>query len=165
MNKTLKVLNALVADGILGRYAIGGAMAATFYVEPVSTFDLDVFVALPSTGGGLITLSPLYDALRARGYAESGECVAIEGVPVQFVPPYNLLVEEALENAQTTLYEDVPTRVFRAEHLAAIALQTGRQKDKQRVALLKNEAQLDAGLLAAILARHGLTSKWDEWTR
>ena len=26
------------------RYAIGGAIGATFYVEPLLTFDLDVFV-------------------------------------------------------------------------------------------------------------------------
>ncbi|MBI2348057.1 MAG: hypothetical protein HYV05_05305, partial [Deltaproteobacteria bacterium] len=83
MEKTLQVLNLLERDGVLSRYAIGGAMGATFYVEPVLTFDLDIFVILPQTGDGLLTLQPLYEALRARGYAEEGECVNIEGVPVQ----------------------------------------------------------------------------------
>jgi hypothetical protein len=32
------------------------------------TFDLDVFVILPPTAGPLLTLSPLYEALRAKGY-------------------------------------------------------------------------------------------------
>ena len=44
MEKTLQVLNALERNGVLSRYAIGGAMGATFYAEPVVTFDLDVFV-------------------------------------------------------------------------------------------------------------------------
>lgn len=86
MRRTLRVLNELEQKGHLSRYAIGGAMGATFYVEPLLTFDLDVFVVLPQTSGGLLSLAPLYAALRARGYAEEGECVLIEGVPVQFLP-------------------------------------------------------------------------------
>jgi len=126
MERTLQVLNALERDGAIRRYAIGGAMAATFYVEPVLTFDLDVFVLLPKTPGGLVTLAPLYAALRDRGYTEEGECVMIEDVPVQFLPAYNALVEEALAEAKEMSYETTPTRVLRAEHLVAIALQTGR---------------------------------------
>lgn len=41
------------------RYAIGGATAATFYVEPLLTFDLDVFVALPHVGTNVLSLGPL----------------------------------------------------------------------------------------------------------
>lgn len=60
MEKTLQVLNELEQAGVFSRYAIGGAMGATFYVEPVLTFDLAVFVVLPRTEGGLLTLAPLY---------------------------------------------------------------------------------------------------------
>jgi hypothetical protein len=133
MEKTLQVLNDLVRDGVLSRYAIGGAMGATFYVEPVLTFDLDIFVLLPQTVSGLVTLESLYEALRARGYAEEGECVNIEGVPVQFLPAHNDLLVEALNESREVLYEQTPTRVLRAEHLAAIAVQTGRDKDRERV--------------------------------
>ena len=156
MEATLRVLNDLERAGVVRRYAIGGAMGATFYVEPVLTFDLDVFVVLPKTSGGLLTLAPLYEALRARGYREEKECVNIEGVPVQFLPAYNSLLEEALGEAQETRYEATPTRVLRAEHLLAIALQTGRDKDRERVRLLREQASLDQKYLAALLARHGL---------
>src|SRR5207247_6837240 len=128
METTLQVLNDLERAGCVSRYAIGGAMGAMFYVEPVLTFDLDVFVVLPQAGGGLLTLAPLYEALRARGYHEEKECVNIEGVPVQFLPAYNALLEEALAEARETRYEATPTRVLRAEHLLAIALQTGRDE-------------------------------------
>ncbi|MCX5895492.1 MAG: hypothetical protein NTZ51_06650 [Proteobacteria bacterium] len=36
------MLNTLENEGVLGKYAIAGAMGATFYIEPVLTFDLDV---------------------------------------------------------------------------------------------------------------------------
>ena len=132
-------------DGVFTRYAIAGAMAATFYVEPLLTFDLDVFVVLPQAPGGLLTLAPLYDALRARGYSEQeNECIRIEGVPVQFLPAYNALLEEALKEAQEIMYEDVPARVLRSEHLLAICLQTGRSKDRERVRILREQAKLAA---------------------
>ena len=164
MERTLQVLNGLERDGILNRYAIGGAMGATFYVEPLLTFDLDIFVVLPQTAGGLLTLAPLYEALRRAGYVEEGECVNIEGVPVQFLPAYNALLVEALEEAQETRYEATPTRVLRAEHLLAIALQTGRPKDRERVRLLREQAPLDLDYLAGLLVRHGLEEKWRQWT-
>ena len=86
MKRTLEVLNELEKEGVFSRYAIGGAMAATFYVEPLLTFDLDVFVLLQPPESGLLSLTPIYDALRSRGYAEEADCVLMEGVPVQFLP-------------------------------------------------------------------------------
>jgi len=164
VKRTLEVLNELEQQGVFSGYAIGGAMAATFYTEPFLTFDLDVFVVLPRTPGGLFTLAPLYDALRARGYTEENECVLIEGVPVQFLPAYNSLVEEALNQAQEITYEDVPARVLRSEHLVAISLQTGRSKDRERVRILHEQAKLDMNFLAEVLRRHQLEEKWKLWT-
>lgn len=164
MERTLHVLNELERDGILSRYAIGGAMGAMFYIEPLLTFDLDIIVLLPETKGGLLTLAPLYEALRAKGYAEEGECVVIEGVPVQFLPAYNALLEEALQNARTMSYESTSTKVLGAEHLVAICLQTGRTKDRERVRILQEEADLDSLYLGEILRRHQLEGKWKEWT-
>jgi hypothetical protein len=164
MKRTLEVLNELEKEGVFARYAIGGAMGATFYTEPFLTFDLDVFVVLPPTPGGLLTLGPLYAALRTRGYREENECVLIEGVPVQLLPAYNSLVEEALKEAQEIMYEDVPARVVRSEHLVAISLQTGRNKDRDRVRILREQAKLDMNFLASILRRHQLEEKWKLWT-
>jgi hypothetical protein len=112
----------------------------------------------------LLTLTPLYEALRARGYAEEGEYVNIEGVSVQFLPAYNALFEEALNEAREVPYDDVQARVLRAEHLVAICVQTGRPKDRERVRLMREQAVLDASYLAAVLARHGLTDKWRQWS-
>jgi hypothetical protein len=163
MERTLQVLNELEREGILSRYAIAGAMAATFYVEPLLTFDLDVVVLLPQTKGGLLSLTPLYGALRTKGYVEESECVLIEGVPVQFLPVYNALLEEALREARDVLYEHTSTRVLRVEHLIAICLQTGRAKDRERVRILREEAALDHNILAEVLRRHQLEGIWKAW--
>jgi hypothetical protein len=164
MKRTLQILNDLERDQAFSRYAIGEAMVATFYVEPLLTFDLDVFVLLLKSSGGLIFLAPIYEALRARGYSEEGECALIEGVPVQFLPAYNSLVEEALTEANETSYEGIDTRVVRPEHLVAICLQTGRDKDRERVRILREQANLDLPRLAAVLARHHLDERWKQWT-
>ena len=166
MKRTIEVLKELEEEGVFSRYAIGGAMGAIFYTEPFLTFDLDVFVVLPAAGGGLVTLTPIYDALRARGYiGQANECVLVEGVPVQFLPAYNSLIEEALNQAQDATYENVRTRVLRSEYLVAVALQTGRSKDRERVRILREQAKLDTNLLADILRRHNLEEKWKEWAK
>lgn len=139
-------------------------MGATFYVEPMLTFDLDVFVLLQPTKSGLLSLTPIYDALRSRGYAEEGECVLIEGVPVQFLPVFNALLEEALAEAKEIPYEEVSARVLRSEHLVAICLQTGRDKDRERVRILREQGKLDLPYLASVLARHHLEEQWNRWT-
>jgi hypothetical protein len=162
MKRTLQVLNKLERDGVLSRYAIGGAMASMFYIEPISTFDLDVFVVLPQQGA-LLTLTPIDDALRAMGYPAEAECVVIEGTPVQFLPAYNALLEEALGSAREMLYEDEPTRVLTLEHLIAICLQTGRPKDRDRARLFFKETQIDQVALHAILKKYSLNKRWQEW--
>ncbi len=164
MKRTIEVLNELEKEGVFLRYAIGGGIGAIFYTEPFLTFDLDVFIVLPATDGGLVTLTPVYDALRVRGYGEENECVVIEGISVQFLPAYNPLTEEALAQARETDYEGVPTRVLKAEYLIAICLQTGRSKDRARVAMLREQAELDRDLLADLLKRRHLEEKWMLWT-
>ena len=139
-------------------------MGATFYVEPLLTFDLDVFVLLEAGAGGWLSLTPIYEALRRRGYAEEGECVLIEGVPVRFLRVDNALLEEALSDARETPYEEATTRVLRGEHLVAICVQTGREKDRERVRLFREQGKLDHPYLAGVLARHHLEERWNLWT-
>jgi len=160
MESTLKVLNDLETQGVLTRYAIGGAMALLFHTEPVATFDLNIFCFIPESGP-LITLAPLYDALKAGGHTIDAEHVVIAGVPVQFIPAYNPLVIEALSESQERTFGETPTRVLRLEHLLAIMLQTGRPKDWQRAAMVSASAPFDEIQLLDILNRHGLTETWN----
>jgi len=164
MKATLDIINRMQADGVIGQYAIGGAVGATFYLEPVATLDVDIFVSLPTaSSGALLTLAPIYDYLTRCGYRTEGEYVVIEDWPVQFLPPTNALGEEAVAQAVATEVEGVPTRVISAEHLVAMALQTGRAKDYSRILQFVESGVLDADKLDAILNRHGLLGKWEQF--
>src|SRR6476620_10337109 len=103
-------------DGVIAEYAVGGAMAMVFWAEPVATYDLDVFVLLPAAGGPLVSLAPLYEWARRRGYAVQDEHIVMEGVPVQIIPAHNDLAEEAVREAVTLELEGTPVRVIRPEH-------------------------------------------------
>jgi hypothetical protein len=165
MEKTLTVINQLEQEGLIGRYAIGGAIAATRYIEPIQTYDLDIFVVLPFSSSGLISISPIYTYLIQRGYTPQGECVLVEGWPVQFLPVYNPLTQEALEQALEVEFGATPTRVMSAEHLAAIMLDTGRPKDHARLIQFLEFDALDQAVLEDIVRRHGLESKWENFQR
>ncbi|HEV2799660.1 MAG TPA: hypothetical protein VGW12_04140 [Pyrinomonadaceae bacterium] len=165
MEKTLQVLNRMQADGVLGQYAIGGAIAATFYIEPVSTSDLDIFFTAAAASGQFLSLAPLYDYLAASGYEAAGEAVEIEGWPVQFLPAFNQLLEEALAQAETIQFKSTPTRVMRAEHLVAVMLQTGRPKDYSRIIQFLEVDAVQWSRLSDVLTRHDLTAHWEEFKR
>lgn len=161
MEKIFAVIKQMEADGVIGRYAIGGAVGSIFWLEPITTKDVDVFVMLPkSPGGSLITLGPIYEYLRARGYSPDGQFIIIDGWAVEFLPPPTPLVEEALAQAVERDVNGVATRVFRAEHLAAISLQVGRARDHDRVSRFVESGVLDAGEFEGIIQRHDLIGKW-----
>ena len=160
MKETLQEINALQDAGVIGQSAIGGAMGATFYLEPISTYDLDIFVLFDSPP---LILTPIYDFLRARGHEPEGDVVSVCGWPVQFLPAESPLLKEAVEQAVTVDFEGVPTRVMTAEHLAAIALQTGRAKDFARLVAFVESGTLTADQLTDILARHDLADAWNRF--
>jgi hypothetical protein len=164
IKEVITTINQMQADGVIERQAIGGAVGATFYLEPVATLDVDVFVSFRTEPGKLIvTPQRIFDYLTARGHSLEGEYVVIGGWPVQFLPPTGALVEEALREAVTMDVEGLPARVFTAEHLAAIALQTGRAKDKARLLQFVEAGALDGGRFEAVLTRHGLLDRWREF--
>jgi hypothetical protein len=164
MKATLAVINQMQTDGVIGQYAIGGAVGATFYLEPAATLDIDVFVTFQKNSGSpLISLAPIYDYLTARGHKTQGEYIVIGSWPVQFLPPGNPLVEEALTYAVATAVDGVSTHVMTAEHLVAIALQVGRAKDHNRILQFIESGALEPAKLDPILARHGLLEKWEQF--
>jgi hypothetical protein len=166
IKEVIQTIHQMQADGVIDRYAIGGAVGATFYLEPVATLDVDIFVAFRSEPGSLLVRpQPVFDYLKARGGTMEGEYIIIGGWPVQFLPPGTPLVEEALKESLSKDVEGTPARVFTAEHLAAIALQPGRAKDKARLLQFVEAGALDAPRFQAILARHGLLDAWGKFER
>jgi hypothetical protein len=169
--KTISTLNQMHEDGVIGKYAIGGAVAAAFYVEPAETDDLDVFVALKSSPEqSIITLAPIYEYLKRHGCEIEGQYIIIGDWPVQFLPPDSPLVEEALGAAVWKEYGEFRVPVFTAEHLMAIALKLGRPKDKTRLAHFLESSTLglpkfSEATLNRILEKHDLLDRWHEFMR
>jgi hypothetical protein len=163
LREVFEQLNRLKEEGTLLDYAVGGASAVPFHAEPVTTYDLNVFVFLPSTSGVIISMAPLYTRLGELRLYPSAEHVLIAGVPVQFLPAYNPLVEEAVQHAVTFDYDGEPVRVVSAEHLAALALQTGGGHRIARIGLLERSPGFDAEKLTEVLRRHGLETKWQKY--
>src|SRR5947209_2102180 len=162
MKETLKIINQMVRDGVIEGYAIGGAVAAIYYLEPFDTADLDVFVQVNAAGSDLMILAPVYEYLTDRGYEAQGEFIYIEGLPVQFLPVFNRLTEEAVERAQTIKFARVSTRIMHPEHLVAIMLDTGRPKDYLRISMFLEQGAVKMRSLNAVLKRHGLMEKWKD---
>ena len=162
MKETLKVLNRMVRDRVIEEYAIGGAVAAIYYLEPFDTADLDVFIQVQTSESGLMILAPIYEYLMKRGYRVQGEFIYIEEIPVQFLPVFNPLTEEAVEKAQAIKYSRIKTRIMRPEHLVAIMLDTGRPKDFLRINMFLEQGAIKMRSLEAVLRRHGLIKKWKD---
>lgn len=165
MKETLELINQMRADGVVGEYAIGGAVGAMLYLEPAATLDVDVFVALPSSKGGLLSLSPIYEYLKAHGCIEKEEHIVIGGWPVQFISPKNDLERDAVATAVTTELDGTQTRIMPAEHLVAIALSTGRTKDHARILQFLEQEAVDRKKLEAVIEKHGLKSRWEQFRR
>ena len=158
MHAALRALNQLVTDKVVEQYAIGGAIGASFYIEAVQTEDVDAFVFMAPSKSGLLTLSPIYDALVKLGGIIEKEYVRFAEWPVQILPDANNLVREAIHEANAVPFDGIPTRVFTAEHLCAVALQTGRTKDYLRVVMFLEANAVDRSSLESILKRHSLAS-------
>lgn len=165
MQDTLKILLRLRTEGMIGRFAIGGAVAASFYVESVATEDLDVFAFLQPTSSGLLTMTPLYERLKQLGGTVVNEHVVLHGWPVQILPPYNPLVEAAVMSAIEQKFHDVMVPVATAGYLCAIALQTGRAKDYQRVNALLEAGCVSASVLEKLVREYALEERWNQYVR
>src|SRR5437870_4199553 len=165
MEKVIEVLNRMQADGVFEKFAIGGGIAAIYYLEPYQTDDIDVFF-LPVFFGdtGLVTLEPIYSYLEKLGYhsVEEGVGILIEDWPVQFIPVAKSVQEEAVMQARQVEHGATPTLIFTAEHLAAELLRSGRPKDHARVIDLIRSNRVDMGVLREIIDRHDLTDKWKQ---
>lgn len=152
--EVLRAANDLVAAKLIEDWALGGALAAIYYVEPFTTYDADIFF-IPKDKGLTAGLPAIYAHLQSQGWQVEREHLLVRGFPVQFLAAHGL-TEEAVREAERMDYEGVPAKVVRAEHLVAIAASVGRAKDKARIEQLLQQAGLDNTYLENVLHRHKL---------
>lgn len=154
-------LKAAHEAGVFERYALGGAVGATVYLEPAATEDVDIFVTIRTPAGSrLVTMEPLYAFFLGRGAVVDGERLTIGGWLVQLLPPPTALVEDALEKALHLEVDGATVPVFSQEHLAAIALETNRLKDKVRLKQFLDSDTFDHQAFHELAERFGLQQMW-----
>jgi hypothetical protein len=150
------------AKGIIGKYAVGGASAIAFYAEPIATKDLDIFFLFePLQNNPILSLEPIYDYCREHGYSFDHEFISIGGWDVQFVESgHDPLWIDALENAQTFVFDDSSLDVLPPEHLAAMWAKVARPKDILKILHFAANDVLDSAKLKEVLTRFDLIETW-----
>jgi len=145
MKQAIDVINRMEADGIIGRYAIAGAVAAYRYVESAVTGDLDILIAVDAP----------------EGRPQSG---LIEGLTVRFLSVADALDAEALAEADEVHIErdqgSTKTRMLRPEYIVANALRVGRPKDRISIMQFLEEEAVDTEALCNIIGKHGIDAAW-----
>jgi hypothetical protein len=150
----LRAANDLVAAALIEDYALGGALAAIYYVEPFTTYDADI-IFIAAEKGLSAGIPGIYARLQEQGWRVEREHLLINDFPVQFLAASGL-TEEAVREARPIEYEGVPAKVFRPEHIIAIAASVGRHKDLARIEQLLEQTEIDRTLLDDILTRYNL---------
>lgn len=153
MKEVLKLLNQLVAADVISSYAIGGSIAAFFYIEATHTEDVDAFTIVPK-GGLLLTLEPIYDAAKKLGAVVQGEHLQVGNWKLQLLSPRNALVEEALKEARTVKLYGVST-----------GLDTGRPKDKLRLHEFVKANKVNLEELTRFCEKFNLARRLEAWLK
>ncbi len=159
MEEVAKLLNRMVKEGVILDYAVFGAIAQMRYTEAIVTFDADILVAV-SDPEAIDVLGPLYKFCATLGYHPEREAIRVGAWPVQLIPAFDPLTEEAIREAETGDLEGTPIRVVRADFLAVIALSAGRAKDCARILALRETDSVDDEQISALAERHGLADAW-----
>lgn len=166
MKEVAQLLEGMKASGVICDYALFGAVAQMRYTEPMATLDVDVLTLLAEDSAAVLDpLSPIDSYCRERGYLAEGEAIRVGSWPVQFIPVFSPLTEEAVRTASSEAIEGVPLRVVGAEYLAVIALSVGRAKDYARILALLEAGAVTQEAIQNLAQRHGLTVAWQAFQR
>jgi len=125
--EALRTLSRLKRTGVIRDYAIGGGYAVNYYLEPILTYDLDIFLLMDTDD----EFSALYRYFKKARYKIENVYIMIGEMPVQFLPSsIHPLIDEAVKGAKRIRVKGVYTKVLTAEHLIATLLMAFRPKDK-----------------------------------
>lgn len=123
-------LNTLKRRKIIRDYALIGAVAATAYMEPIFTEDLNIIILVDTDGEYLSTFRQVGE------FSESMEGMhyILGGVPVQMFPSTTKpLFRDAVEKAKLARVGNRRVKVALPEHLILLYLEAFRDKDHFRI--------------------------------
>lgn len=125
-----KALNGLKRRKVIRDYVVIGAVAATNYMEPVFTEDIDVVVLVDTDEEYRSTFA----AIARQAEAQEGMHQVLGGVPVQLFPSTIMpLYRDTLDNARPVRLGNLRVKFASAEHLILLFLLAHRERDQLRV--------------------------------
>jgi hypothetical protein len=125
--KVIRRLNSLKKTGVVRDYAIGGAHAVAYYLEPVKTLDIDIFLFVESDEDFYIFRT----YIKKTGLKIRGTHVIIDDIPVHFLPgSLHPFIDEAVRKGKRIKVRNIPTKVLTVEYLIVSLLMAFRLKDK-----------------------------------
>ena len=110
MREVASLLNDMVEARIIHSYAVFGAVAQMRYTQAAATMDADVLIV--TLEADRIDMPGAVDRYcQSRGYMPEGEAIRVGEWPVQFIPVFNAVTEEAVRHAEIGEIDGVPVRV------------------------------------------------------
>jgi len=129
----VRVLNVLKRRRVIRDYALIGAVAATAYMEPMFTEDLDIIVLADTDEEYLRTFRRVAEFAEGR----EGMHYTLGGVPVQMFPTATKpLFRHTLEKARLARIGGLRAKIASPEHLILLYLEAFRDKDRFRIGRL-----------------------------
>lgn len=144
----IRTLNSLKRRRIIRDYALIGSVAATAYMEPIFTEDLDIIVLVETDEEYMQVFR------RVAEFADGSEGMhyILNDVPVQIFPSTTTpLYRDTLEQARPARVGNLRVKVASPEHLVLLSLEAFRDKDRFRILRLLPVADKDR--LHTLLAR------------
>jgi hypothetical protein len=143
-----RALNALKRRRIIRDYAVIGAVAATAYMEPLATEDLDIIVLVDTDE----EYPTVFDRIAANAEGQDGMHYVLGGIPVQVFPSTTMpIFRDTVETASQVRIGARRVKFASIEHLILLYLLAFREKDQIRVWHLYNLA--DQAKLNELLQR------------
>lgn len=164
IGKVIEVLDDMRELKIIGKYAIGGAVAAILYDEPISTVDLDIFfVSAEPTKSLILDMSPIYDYCRDRDFSFDHEFIDIYGWLVQFVEGSNKrLWLDAILNSRTLKIAGFEVPVIAPEYLLVMWILAGREKDFDKIGRVLRGELVDTVEFLRLVELYGFEAEWNK---
>lgn len=143
-----RVLNGLKRRKVIRDYVVIGAVAATNYMEPMFTEDIEVIVLVDTDEEYLST----FTAIAQQAEAQEGMHQVLGGVPVRLFPSTIMpLYRDALIGARQVRFGNLRVKFAFAEHLILLYLLAFRERDHLRVRYLLRK--IDEARLQHLLNR------------
>ncbi len=138
--RVIRRLNRLIKTGVIKDYAIGGAHAVAYYLEPVKTLDVDIFIFAKSDQDFYV----LRTYIKKSGFKIRGTHVIMDDIPVHFLPgSLHPFINEAVRRAKKIKVGGLPTKVLALEYLIVSLLMAFRLKDKMVIPDLLERADME----------------------